>query len=432
VSLAAMMRPNAGYIKLDGFSEGTAEELEGAIKKLQATSDTPLRAIVLDLRDNPGGLLDAAVAVSQQLVPQGTDIVSTSGRVYGEGTSLTYRSVKAPLVAASTRLVMLVNGNTASAAEIVTGAVQDTDRGVVVGERTFGKGLVQVVEPLPGGASLKLTVAKYYTPSGRCIQAISYSPPPSGKASKVLSDKRSESSPDATTPLDDDESDGDGDRAFQRTTQQGKPVTDSKLYTTLHGRQVKGGGGIAPDMRVEAKPLGELERSLFQRGVFFQFASIWLEGHKGSPQAQEKMLVSGQEEAYREFVRFAKDRVLDKDATAAVQDLRLARQLKTLEAELGGSAMDRSRSAKELKVLMEVLVKEELAQFTTQKDAILQDMREAVLGRLTSPSARLLSILGSDPQVTAALDLAEDLQKYSAILDPPVLFPPDTGPSAST
>jgi len=147
--------------------------------------------------------------------------------------------------------------------------VQDTDRGVVVGERTFGKGLVQVVEPLPGGASLKLTVAKYYTPSGRCIQAISYSPPPSGKASKVLSDKRSESSPDATTPLDDDESDGDGDRAFQRTTQQGKPVTDSKLYTTLHGRQVKGGGGIAPDMRVEAKPLGELERSLFQRGVFF-------------------------------------------------------------------------------------------------------------------------------------------------------------------
>merc|ERR1712185_595607 len=110
-----------------------------------------MNALVLDMRDNPGGLLDAAVSVSQQLVAEGTEIVSTVGRVYGEGTSLSYRSNRPPLLADKTRLVMLVNSNTASAAEIVTGVVQDTDRGIVVGQRTFGKGLVQVVEPLPNG-----------------------------------------------------------------------------------------------------------------------------------------------------------------------------------------------------------------------------------------------------------------------------------------
>ena len=164
----SMDRDGVGYIKLEGFSEGTAEETARAIRRLQADG-THLKALVLDLRDNPGGLLDAAVAVSQQLVPEGTEIVSTSGRVYGEGTSLSYRSTKPPLLNPRTKLVVLVNSNTASAAEIVTGVVQDTDRGVVVGERTFGKGLVQIVEPLPGGGALKLTVAKYYTPSGRCI-----------------------------------------------------------------------------------------------------------------------------------------------------------------------------------------------------------------------------------------------------------------------
>ena len=101
---------------------------------------------------------------------QGSTIVSTEGRVYGS-TGLSYKSLQPPLLSPRTRLVVLVNGNTASAAEIVTGVVQDMDRGAVLGEKTFGKGLVQVVEPLPGGASLKLTVAKYFTPSGRCIQA---------------------------------------------------------------------------------------------------------------------------------------------------------------------------------------------------------------------------------------------------------------------
>ena len=139
----------------------TAEEFGRALRKMQAERVLP--ALILDMRDNPGGLLDAAVAVSQQLVPEGTEIVSTAGRVYGEGTTLSYRSTKPPMLSPRTRLVVLVNSNTASAAEIVSGVVQDTDRGVIVGERTFGKGLVQIVEPLPGGGSLKLTVAKYYT-----------------------------------------------------------------------------------------------------------------------------------------------------------------------------------------------------------------------------------------------------------------------------
>ena len=143
VSLATIDRENGiGYMKLDGFSEGAAEETARAITRMQ--SEREMQALIIDLRDNPGGLLDAAVAVSQQLVPENTEIVSTAGRVYGEGTSLSYRSTKPPMLSPSTRLIMLVNSNTASAAEIVAGVVQDTDRGVVIGERTYGKGLVQV------------------------------------------------------------------------------------------------------------------------------------------------------------------------------------------------------------------------------------------------------------------------------------------------
>jgi C-terminal peptidase prc len=301
VTLATLDRDGVGYIKLEGFSEGTAEETGRAIRRLQ-NSDRELKALVLDMRDNPGGLLDAAVAVSQQLVPEGTEIVSTSGRVYGEGTSLSYRSTKPPLLNPRTRLVVLVNANTASAAEIVTGVVQDTDRGVVIGQRTFGKGLVQIVEPLPGGGALKLTVAKYYTPSGRCIQAVSYAGgrvEASAKATggaATLAPAAVESNEEplepgapplapVAEPSKKDDSKGgkpskgaDPAGAIMRidpsepSRPQAASLDDGVVYVTAHGRAVKAGGGIAPDVVVEARQLGELERSLLQRGLFFQFA----------------------------------------------------------------------------------------------------------------------------------------------------------------
>ena len=163
-----------GYVQLTGFASDAGREVRQAIMALQRAAEDAsggersLQGLVLDLRGNPGGLLTSAVDVASLLVPRGSDIVSAKGRGFP---GILYRSRVEPLLEANTKLAVLVNGNTASAAEIVSGAVQDLDVGVIVGsDRTFGKGLVQNVEELPFNSALKFTVAKYYTPSGRCIQ----------------------------------------------------------------------------------------------------------------------------------------------------------------------------------------------------------------------------------------------------------------------
>src|SRR5690606_5624580 len=144
-------------------------EVRGELQKLKSSGR--LNSLILDVRDNPGGLLDGAVDVTQLLVPQGSVIVSTRGRL--AQTERVYRGRLPPLLP-DIPVVVLVNGLSASASEIVAGAIQDLDRGAVVGEPTFGKGLVQIIKPLPYNTSLKMTASKYYTPSGRSIQSIDY------------------------------------------------------------------------------------------------------------------------------------------------------------------------------------------------------------------------------------------------------------------
>ncbi|CAN0482417.1 unnamed protein product, partial [Ectocarpus sp. 8 AP-2014] len=156
-----------GYMQLSGFSMGAAQELQQAYRYLDSAAEGGLRGVILDMRGNPGGLLEAAVDVSALFVPDGSRIVSIKGRNFQD---VTYGSSQGPVRPASTPLVVLTNGGTASAAEIVSGAVQDLDAGVIVGVgngRTYGKGLVQNVAELPYNNALKYTVAKYYTPSGR-------------------------------------------------------------------------------------------------------------------------------------------------------------------------------------------------------------------------------------------------------------------------
>jgi len=426
VTLATLSR-GVGYLKIEGFSEGTAEETARAIKMLQdAEGPDGMKALVIDLRDNPGGLLDAAVAVSQQLVTEGTEIVSTAGRVYGEGTSLSYRSMRPPLLNPRTRLVVIVNSNTASAAEIVAGVVQDTDRGLVVGERTYGKGLVQVVEPLPGGGSLKLTVAKYYTPSGRCIQAISYaggrvvasaanelptilvapnelpailtpgtrapadagaptsSAPPAGAATITTSAadpaarQPSSASASAIMPATSAVSSSasasfqtprarasaaarpkpgpDSPGALLRIdpTEPSKPgaaLADTQEYFTTGGRRVRGGGGIGPDVQIEGRKVGELERSLIQKGLFFQFATDWLQRHAAPTEQLAQTVERTQETTYGEFVSFVRQELTKN--SKSLEPLGLQKQLDALQQSM--DATQRVRSAKELQVLRERL-----------------------------------------------------------------------------
>ncbi|HXY23547.1 MAG TPA: S41 family peptidase [Candidatus Acidoferrum sp.] len=227
VDLSFMLKPGIGYIRLSGFNETTDREIADALKQLGATS---LDGLILDMRNNPGGLLNEAVAVADMFLDKNQLIVSHHGRTSPERRYYAVRGNQGVTVP----LVILVNNNSASATEIVSGAVQDHDRGMIVGETTFGKGLVQTVTPLSENTGLALTTARYYTPSGRLIQR----------------DYKSVS-------------------LYEYHYERKVPDHPTEVKLTDSGRQVTGGGGIAPDIVVEAPKLTKFEQLLFRDDVFY-------------------------------------------------------------------------------------------------------------------------------------------------------------------
>jgi carboxyl-terminal processing protease len=227
VDIAFLMKPGIGYVRLSGFNETTDREIGDALKQLNAAS---LDGLILDMRANPGGLLNEAVAVGDMFLDKNQLIVSHHGRASAERRYYAIRGNQGN----SVPLVILVNGNSASATEIVSGAVQDHDRGLIVGETTFGKGLVQTVTPLSENTGLALTTARYYTPSGRLIQ----------RDYKSIS-------------------------LYEYHYERKVPEHPSEVKLTDSGRQVTGGGGITPDISVPAPKLTKFEETLLRADVFF-------------------------------------------------------------------------------------------------------------------------------------------------------------------
>ncbi len=213
-----------GYVRLVRFGRGAGNAVRDAISELAARQT--LRGVILDLRDNPGGLLDAAVDVAEVFLPRGSVVVTTRGRSVRE--TRRYTSQDDPIEPAYP-LAVLINERSASASEIVAGAIQDLDRGVIIGKQSFGKGLVQTVVPMPNDASLKLTTSRYFTPSGRSIQKVSYRNKPSG--------------------------------------------TDSEVYVTRNGRKVEGRHGITPDSTVSDSILPSVLAYLDDAYAFGRFAT---------------------------------------------------------------------------------------------------------------------------------------------------------------
>jgi carboxyl-terminal processing protease len=227
VDVSFLLKPGVGYVHLSQFNETTDREIADALKELNANS---LDGLILDMRGNPGGLLNEAVAVGDMFLEKNQLIVSYHGRNAPERRFYAIRGNQGMTVP----LVILVNNNSASAAEIVTGAVQDHDRGMVVGETTFGKGLVQTVTPLAENTGLALTTARYYTPSGRLIQR----------------DYKSVS-------------------LYEYHYERKVPEHPTEIRQTDSGRQVTGGGGITPDIIVEAPKATKFQEELFRNDVFF-------------------------------------------------------------------------------------------------------------------------------------------------------------------
>lgn len=261
VSYYGLINPQTGYIKLDQFMIGSASEIKEAFIKMKAQG---IKQLVLDLRDNGGGLLHEAVNIVNIFVPMDEQVVVSKGR-----SKDAYREYKTldPPVDQQIPLVVLVNKNSASASEIVCGAIQDLDRGIVIGRNTFGKGLVQNVIPLAYRNQMKITIAKYYIPSGRCIQLLDYSHKDSdGKAIAI-------------------------------------PDSLRKKFKTRNGRLVLDGGGVRPDIHVDVNKQSNIAKALEANNLFFEFANQYRNEHPDIGKIENFKVDNALFEAFKNFIK---------------------------------------------------------------------------------------------------------------------------------
>jgi carboxyl-terminal processing protease len=359
VTYAGMLDDGVGYIRLERFSRRAGDEVRQAIKEMKLNGD--VKGVVLDLRGNPGGLLDAAVDVVSKFIPRGSLVVSTKGR--RPEAEKKYFSSEEP-VAPSVPLVLLTDRNSASASEIVAGSLQDLDRALIVGTRTFGKGLVQTIVPLNYGAQLKITTARYYIPSGRSIQEIDY----------IHRDKNG---------------------VFTIT-----PDSLRKEYKTARGRKVYELGGIAPDSAVEPVDLGPMVRELHRKSMFFRFTNRYVAGHK----TDSSGIVT--DEVFAAFRTFLETEKFDfqEETEKKVGDMRQVAEKAHYSKEVMAD-FDRLAAA---------LVKEKTRGFDRYADHIRNELTVELGARLRNERGRIEASFKSDTQLRAALGLLKDQKQYRA------------------
>ncbi|MEL6673828.1 MAG: S41 family peptidase [Bacteroidota bacterium] len=360
-----MVNKEVGYISLTGFTQDAGKEVQMATESLKKKHPR-LKGIILDLRGNPGGRLDEAVNVANVFVPQKEVIVETRGRMNG-----TRKSHAARRTATDTEipLVVLVNHRSASASEIVAGSIQDLDRGVIVGRRSFGKGLVQNIRPLSYNTQVKVTTAKYYTPSGRCIQAINYA-------------ERAK--------------DGNVVRI---------PDSLKNSFQTRNGRTVYDGGGIEPDVVVALPEEKAVTKALIAQGLIFDFATQFAVEtvNLKSPRDFE---VSN--ELYREFMTYVNEREFSYDTEA---DRQLDKLTETLQEEAYGTELKPQidRIEAKLKAAKDQELQKEQAR-------ISQLLKEEIIKRYYYKDGVIESRLVDDQDVSQAVNILTDETRYQAYL----------------
>ncbi len=349
-----------GYVRLDQFGRRSAREVRRAFQAMQREGG--LKALVLDLRNNPGGILSEAIDMVELFVPGGSLVVTTRGRQ--EAFTRPYRTANEP-VFPDLPVAVLIDEYSASASEIVAGALQDLDRAVIMGETSFGKGLVQVVRSLPYNTTMKITVAHYYTPSGRDIQS-----------RRIASQSAEIASPDV------------------------------RSFRSAAGREVRSGIGIEPDIEIRKEAISELEADLDRRGAFFLFANEYVVRPSSDP---DMMPTLDDAELSRSFSDWLDGRRFS--FTSSAESL-----IDSLSARLRTSGYDKVEER--LGGIRTALLAEKAKDFDRYKDRILQRLRAEISARYLSTSEQIRQSLRLDAVASEAALLLGDRNAYARILHP--------------
>jgi carboxyl-terminal processing protease len=364
-----MLDSNTAYIRLSNFTANCSKEVQKAFLDLKKNNP---QSLILDLRGNPGGLLMEAVNIVNLFVPKGEEIVSTRGKV--KQWDKVYKATASP-IDTTIKIAVLTNQGSASASEIVAGAIQDLDRGLVVGTRTFGKGLVQTTRDLSYNTKLKVTTAKYYIPSGRCIQALDYS-------------HRNE----------------DGSVGV---------IPDSLIseFTTKNGRKVYDGGGVVPDVKIEGEEMSSLSIALITNFMIFDFATKYAYINESIP-APEKFEIS--DDVYNQFTAFVKENEFEYDSQSKDEFEALVKSAK--REKYYGMAEEEFNA---LKAKLEPDLNKDLKLF---KDEISELLEDEIVSRYYYQKGAIRAAIYDDKGIERAIEELNSETAYAAHFKPGIVI----------
>ncbi|GGK06138.1 S41 family peptidase [Parabacteroides faecis] len=356
-----------GYIYLKGFTDKSAQEVKAALEDLKKNHQ--IKSLILDLRNNGGGLLESATQIVGMFVPKGKEVVSTKGKI--SQWDRTYRTSNEPIDTVMP-MAVLINGNSASAAEIVSGALQDMDRAVLVGQRSYGKGLVQSTRELPYEGRLKVTMSKYYIPSGRCIQQMDYT------------HRKADGSVDAI------------------------PDSLTSVFYTSKGRPVRDGGGVRPEFEIEEEEMPTMMYYLATDFVLMDFVTDWAQKHKTIPPVEEFIVSDEDFEAFKSYAK-------EKNFTYDRQSEKVLKNLKEV-AKFEGY-MDSDSTI--FNALEARLTPDLDRDFNHYKDQIKKLMASEIVKRYYYQKGELLESLKEDEVLDKAIEVLGDQELYNKTLSTP-------------